>query len=154
MEKNKWTFKDNFAQIQEFINKNNLTIKYNRQGEVQFTNVKRFAIFNANFPEDIFTDGKVKNKSYLKELGETDRISTYQAIMDQNEWESKDWDYDVDGWWPKPMYKGTVVIPVDTTFLNLVNKDLGEETVSELMDRDKLKQSQSIWDYASKRAGQ
>lgn len=154
MNKNKWTFKDNFAQIQEFINEKKLTIKYNRQGEVQFTNVKRFAIFNANFPEDIFTDGKIKNKSYLKELGETERKNTYQTIMDQNEWESKDWDYDIDGWNPDPIYKGTVVIPVDTTFLNLVTKDLGEETVSELMDRDKLKQSQSIWDYASKRAGQ
>lgn len=154
IQKNKWTFKDNFAQIQEFIDKNNLTIKYNRQGEVQFTNVKRFAIFNANFPKDIFTDGKIKKNSYLKELGETDRRNTYQAILDQNEWEPKDWDYDIDGWNPDPIYKGTVVIPVDTTFLNLVNKDLGEETVSELMDRDKLKQSQSIWDYAQRRPGQ
>lgn len=154
IQKNGWTFKDNFAQIQEFIKKQNLTIKYNRQGEVQFTHVKQFAIFNANFPEDIFTDGEPKNMSLLKELGETDRLSTHQAIMNQNGWESKDWNYDVDGWWPKPIYKGTVVIPIDTTVLNLVTKDLDAETVSELMDRDKSKQSQSIWDYAQRRPGQ
>lgn len=154
IQKNGWTFKDNFAQIQEFIKKHNLTIKYNKQGEVQFTHVKQFAIFNANFPEDIFTDGEPKNMSLLKELGETDRLSTHQAIMNQNGWESKDWNYDVDGWWPKPIYKGTVVIPIDTTVLNLVTKDLDAETVSELMDRDKSKQSQSIWDYAQRRPGQ
>ena len=136
------------------IDKNNLTIKYNKQGEVQFTNVKRFAIFNANFPEDIFTDGKIKNKSYLKELGETDRLNTYQTIMDQNEWESKDWDYDVDGWWPKPMYKGTVVIPVDTTLLNLVTKDLGSETVLELGNVDQQNKARDNWNYDDRKAGQ
>lgn len=152
--KNGWTFKDNFAQIQEFIKEHDLTIKYNRQGEVQFANVKRFAIFNANFPEDIFTDNEPKNMSLLKELGETDRLSIHQAIMNQNGWESKDWNYDVDGWWPKPIYKGTVVIPVDTTILNSVTKDLDEETVSELMDKDKAKQSQSNWGYVQRRPEQ
>jgi hypothetical protein len=30
------------------------------------------------------------------------------------------------------MYKGTVAVLIDDTFLNLVNKDLDSETVSEL----------------------
>ena len=152
--KNKWTFKDNFAQIQKFISDNNLTIKYNKQGEVQFTNVKRFAIFNANFPKDIFVDGKIKNNSYLKEVGEEDRLNTYKAILDQNEWDSKDWDYDVDGWWPDPIYKGTIAIPVDTTLLNLVTKDLGAETVLELGDVDQQNKARDNWNYDDRKAGQ
>lgn len=155
MRDNGWTFKDNFQQIQEFIKNNNLTIRYNKQGEVQFTNVKRFAIFNANFPEDIFADGKLKNKAYVKTLTEQDAVNTYNTIMSQNEWTNKDWNYDVEGFWfTNDMYKGTVVIPVDTTFLNLVTKDLGAETVSELMERDKEKQARDNFNYDNRQLGQ
>ena len=52
------------------------------------------------------------------------------------------------------MYKGTVVIPVDTTFLNLVTKDLGAETVSELMERDKEKQARDNFNYDNRQLGQ
>ena len=74
--------------------------------------------------------------------------------MKQNEWTSKEWNYDVEGWRADPIYTSTVAVPVDPTFLNLVTEDLDAETVSELMDRDKSKQSQSIWDYAQRRPGQ
>lgn len=155
MRDNKWTFKDNFQQIQEFIKTNNFTIRYNRQGEVQFANVKRFAIFNANFPEDIFSEGKLKNKAYVKTLTEQDAVNTYNEIMSQNEWTNKDWNYDVEGiWLTNDMYKGTVIIPVDTTFLNLVTKDLGAETVSELMEEDKKKQARDNFNYDNRQLGQ
>lgn len=153
MRDNKWTFKDNFQQIQEFIKTNNFTIRYNRQGEVQFTNVKRFAIFNANFPEDIFSEGKLKNKAYVKTLTEQEAVNTYNIIMSQNEWTNKDWNYDVKGFWfTNDMYKGTVVIPVDTTFLNLVTKDLDAGTVTELMEKDKARIARNDWYFTNERA--
>ena len=152
MRDNNLTFKDNFQEIQQYISKQKLTIKYNKQGEVQFPHVKRFAIFNANFPKDVFTDKKVKNEKFLKTLLERDAVNTYNAIMQQNDWTKKDWDYDVEGWLGKdPMYKGTVAIPVDPTFLNLVTKDLDAETTSILGDQDKLRrereQAQADWNY-------
>lgn len=154
MKNNNWTFKDNYQQIQEFIQNNKLTIKYNKQGEVQFPNVKRFAIFNANFPADIFTDSKAKNNKYLKPLSNADALNTYNEIMKQNDWTKKDWDYDVEGLFPKDMYKGTVIIPIDPTFLNLVTKDLGSETVLELGQIDQRRQAQANWDYAERKPGQ
>lgn len=148
------TFENNFPEIQKFIKDNKLTIKYTRQGEVQFPHVKRFAIFNASFPEDIFANGKVKNGKFMKRVSEDTALNVYNEIMKQNEWTSKDWNYDVEGWRADPIYTSTVAVPVDPTFLNLVTEDLDAETVSELMDRDKSKQSQSIWDYAQRRPGQ
>lgn len=151
MRDNNWTFKDNFQEIQQYIREQKLTIKFNKQGEVQFPHVKRFAIFNANFPEDVFTDKKVKNRKFLKPLLERDVVNTYNEIMQQNGWTKKDWDYDVEGWGRDDIYKGTVAIPVDTTILNLVTKDLDAETTSILGDQDKLKrereQAQADWDY-------
>jgi hypothetical protein len=43
--------------------------------------MKRFALFNANFPEDIFTDNKIKNGKYVKILNTEDAINTYNSIM-------------------------------------------------------------------------
>lgn len=151
MRDNNWTFKDNFQEIQQYISDQKLTIKYNKQGQVQFPHVKRFAIFNANFPEDVFADKKIKNGKFLKPLLERDAVNTYNQIMQQNGWTNKDWDYDVEGWGKDPIYTGTVAIPVDTTFLNLVTKDLDAETTSILGDQDKLRrereQAQSNWNY-------
>ena len=154
MRNNNWTFKDNFQEIQKYISDNNLTIKYNKQGEVQFPHVKRFAIFNANFPEDVFTDKKIKNGKFLKPLLERDAVNTYNQIMQQNGWTNKDWDFDVEGWGKDTIYTGTVAIPVDTTFLNLVTKDLDSETVLELGQIDQKRQAQANWDYAERRPGQ
>ena len=150
---NNWTFKDNFQQIQDFIRKNEFTIKYNKQGEVQFPNVKRFALFNANFPEDIFPKGKIKNGTFVKPLNKEDRISTYNQIMHQNDWTKKDWDYDVEGLMSKDIYKGTVAIPVDTTFLNLVTKDLDSGTVLQLGEIDQKRKAQENFNYDTRQIG-
>lgn len=151
---NKLSFKNNFQQIQKFINDNNLTIKYNKQGEVQFPNMKRFALFNANFPEDIFTDNKIKNGKYVKILNTEDAINTYNSIMQQNNWTKKDWNYDVEGWLSDDMYKGTVAVLIDDTFLNLVNKDLDSETVSELGQIDQQNKAREDFNYDTRQLGQ
>ena len=151
---NKLSFENDFQQIQKFINDNNLTIKYNKQGEVQFPNVKRFALFNANFPEDIFADGEIKNGKYIKILNDKDAINTYTSIMQQNNWTKKDWDYDVEGWLSDDMYKGTVAVLIDDTFLNLVNKDLDSETVLELGQIDQQNKAREDFNYDTRQLGQ
>lgn len=151
---NNLSFKDDFQQIQKFIKDNKFTIKYNKQGEVQFPNVKRFALFNANFSEDIFTDKKIKNGKYVKPLSKEDALNTYNEIMQQNSWTKKDWNYDVEGWFSDDIYKGTIAIPVDTAFLNLVTKDLDSETVLELAHRDKERLARENFNYDNRQLGQ
>lgn len=148
MRNNNWTFENNFQQIQEFIKNKKLTIKYNKQGQVQFPNVKQFALMNASFPEEIFEDGKIRNAKFVKPTTQKEAENTYNTIMQQNNWTKKDWDFDATGlvWYDK-MHKGTVAIPVDTTILNLVNTNLDAETTSKLEDINKAKQGRANWDY-------
>lgn len=151
---NNLSFENDFQQIQKFIKDNNLTIKYNKQGEVQFPNVKQFALFNANFPEDIFTNSKIKNGKYVKVLNKEDAINTYNEIMQQNNWTRKEWGYDVDGWLSDDIYKGTVAVLIDPTFLNLVNKDLDSETVLELDKIDRQNKARENFNYDNRQLGQ
>lgn len=151
---NNLSFENDFQQIQKFIKDNNLTIKYNKQGEVQFPNVKQFALFNANFPEDIFTNSKIKNGKYVKVLNKEDAINTYNEIMQQNNWTRKEWGYDVDGWLSDDIYKGTVAVLIDPTFLNLVNKDLDSETVLELDKIDQQNKARENFNYDNRQLGQ
>ena len=145
---NNLTFENNYQQIQDFIKKENLTIKYDKQGQVQFPDVKQFALMNASFPEEIFEDGKIRNEKFVKPTTQKEAENTYNTIMQQNNWTTKDWDFDATGlvWYDK-MHKGTVAIPVDTTILNLVNTDLDAKTASELEDINKAKQGRANWDY-------
>lgn len=148
MRNNNWTFENNFQQIQEFIKNKKLTIKYDKQGQVQFPNVKQFALMNASFPEEIFEDGRIRNAKFVKPTTQKEAENTYNTIMQQNNWTKKDWDFDATGlvWYDK-MHKGTVAIPVDTTILNLVNTNLDAETTLELEDVNKAKQGRANWDY-------
>lgn len=151
---NHLSFQNDFDKIKQFIEENKLTIRFNRDGKVQFTNVKQFALFNASFPQDVFEKGKIKNGKYIKPLNKEDSLTTYQQIMQQNGWTKKDWDYDVEGLFGDGMYQGTVAVPVDTAFLNLVNKDLDEETVLELGEIDKRRRARDNFNYDNRQLGQ
>ena len=75
--------------------------------------------------------------------------------MDQNNWTTKDWDYNVEGFWfRQDMYKGTVAIPIDPTFLNLVTKDLDAENVLELGQIDQQRQAREGFNYDYRQIGQ
>ena len=75
--------------------------------------------------------------------------------MQQNNWTKKDWDYDVEGFWFKnDMYKGTVAIPIDPTFLNLVTKDLDSQTVLELGQIDQRNKARDNFNYDNRQLGQ
>lgn len=152
MEKNNWTFEKDYQKIQNHILLKNYTIKYDRYGKVIFDKVKQFALFDANVPEDVFPDSKPTNMSFLKELGEEASMTTYKAILQQNDWETKDWDFDVKRLWPNKIYKGTVAIPVDITYMNLVSKDLDAGTVTELMEKDKARIARNDWYFTNERA--
>lgn len=154
MKENNWTFEKDYQKIQNYILSKNYTIKYNKQGKVIFDKVKQFALFDANFPEDVFPDSKPINMSFLKELGEEARMTTYKAILQQNNWETKDWDFDIKGLWADKMYKGTVAIPVDTTYINLVSKDLDAPTVLDLAEKSQQQAARNNWNYDDKHAGQ
>ena len=154
MKENNWTFEKDYQKIQNYILSKNYTIKYDKQGKVIFDKVKQFALFDANFPEDVFPDSKPTNMSFLKELGEEARMTTYKAIMQQNNWETKDWDFDIKGWRADSMYKGTVAIPVDTTYINLVSKDLDAPTVLDLAEKSQQQAARNNWNYDDKHAGQ
>lgn len=151
---NHLSFQNDFEKIKQFIEENKLTIRFNRDGKVQFTNVKQFALFNASFPQDIFEKGKIKNGKYIKPLNKEDSLTTYQQIMQQNGWTKKDWDYDVEGLFGDGMYQGTVAVPVDTTFLNLVGKDLDAETVLELGEIDQRRRARDNFNYDNRQLGQ
>ena len=73
--------------------------------------------------------------------------------MHQNDWTKKDWDYDVEGLMSKDIYKGTVAIPVDTTFLNLVTKDLDSGTVLQLGEIDQKRKAQENFNYDTRQIG-
>lgn len=154
MKNNNLTFKDNFAEIQEFIKQNKFTIKYNRQGEVQFPNVKQFMLFNVTVPEDVFPDKKVKNGKYVQQVNEDVVRNTYKLIMDQNNWTTKDWDFKAEGFWADDMYKSTVAIPVKISYSNMVSKDLNAETVLELGWRDEERYARENFNYDNRQLGQ
>ena len=151
---NHLSFQNDFDKIKQFIEENKLTIRFNRDGKVQFTNVKQFALFNASFPQDIFEKGKIKNGKYIKPLNKEDSLTTYQQIMQQNGWTKKDWAYDVEGLFGDGMYQGTVAVPVDTAFLNLVGKDLDAETVLELGEIDQRRRARDNFNYDNRQLGQ
>lgn len=136
---NKWTFENNYQQIQEFINKEQLSIRYYPTGEVKFPNVKRFMVFNAQFPKEIFEDGNIKNLKYLKELTNHDATNTYKAILQQNNWSEKDWKQNTDGFeaWDDDFYASTVVVPIKASFTNLLSKSVDAQTVNVLKEKDK-----------------
>ena len=151
---NHLSFQNDFEKIKQFIEENKLTIRFNRDGKVQFTNVKQFALFNASFPQDIFEKGKIKNGKYIKPLNKEDSLTTYNQIMQQNGWTKKDWNYDVEGIFGDGMYQGTVAVPVDTAFLNLVDKDLDAETVLELSEIDQRRRARDNFNYDNRQLGQ
>lgn len=143
---NKWTFENNYKQIQKFIADNNLSIRYSPTGEVKFPNVKRFMVFNAQFPKEIFEDGKILNAKYTKALSDYEANNTYNAILAQNKWESKDWDMP-DEWFVKDFYASTVVIPIKASFVNLLNESVDAATVIELMEQDKKMLSRDNYNF-------
>ncbi len=150
-----WTFKDNFEQIQQFIKEQGFTIKFNRQGEAQFPNRRRFVLFQANFPEDIFVDNKIKKGNLVKPISNKSTAeATYTAILTANGWKKSDWNYDVDGWFPDPMYTGSVAIPVDDTYLNVVGQNLDATTVIELGKLDQQNKARENFNYDDRQLGQ
>jgi hypothetical protein len=74
--------------------------------------------------------------------------------MKQNNWTKKDWDYDVEGWLSDDIYKGTVAIPIDPTFLNLVTQNLDAETVLELSKIDQRNKARDNFNYDNRQLGQ
>lgn len=153
---NKWTFKDNYKQIQEFIDNNNLSIRYSPTGEVKFPNVKRFMVFNAQFPKEIFEDGKILNAKYTKELSDHDATNTYKAILQYNNWSEKDWKQNTDGFeaWDDDFYASTVVIPIKASFENMLDKSVGADTVIKLMEEDKkMRERDEKYDYDDRHIG-
>lgn len=154
MENNNLTFKDNFKEIQEFIKQNKFTIKYNKQGEVQFPNVRQFMLFNATVPEDVFTDKKIKNGKYVKEVDDNVVLSTYEIIMGQNNWTTKDWKFNPTGFFHHDMYKSTVAIPVKISYSNMLTKDVDAETVLELSRRDQERTARENFNYDNRQLGE
>jgi hypothetical protein len=73
--------------------------------------------------------------------------------MQQNGWTKKDWDYDVEGLFGDGMYQGTVAVPVDTAFLNLVSEDLDAETVLELGEIDQRRRARDNFNYDNRQLG-
>lgn len=150
----KWTFENNYKQIQEFIERENLSIRYTPTGEVKFPNVKRFMVFNAQFPKEIFEDGKVLNAKYLKALTDHDAETTYKAILQYNNWNEKDWKQDTDAWFNKDeFYASTVLIPIKASFTNLLSKPVDAQTADALQKRDKEMLGRE-YDYRDRRIGQ
>lgn len=150
---NKWTFKDNYKQIQEFINDKKLSIRYSPTGEVKFPNVKRFMVFNAQFPKEIFEEGKILNAKYTKALSEQDEVNTYKAILQYNNWTEKDWKQPNE-WWEADFYASTVVIPVKASFENMLDKSVDESTVMELMEEDKkMRERDEKYEYDDRHIG-
>lgn len=155
MKNNSLTFKDNFEEIQEFIKQNKFTIKYNRQGEVQFPNVKQFMLFNVTVPEDVFIDKKVKNGKYVQLINDSGVVSsTYNIIISQNNWTTKDWDFNPEGFFSDDMYKSTVAIPVKISYSNMLTKDVDSETVLELGQRDQERRARENFNYDNRQLGQ
>ena len=150
---NKWTFKDNYKQIQEFVEKNNLSIRYSPTGEVKFPNVKRFMVFNAQFPKEIFEDGKIINAKYTKELSDHDADNTYKAILQYNNWTEKDWKQP-DEWWAPDFFASTVVIPIKASYENLLDKSVDANTVLELAKEDKKMTARENFNFDDRRIGQ
>ena len=150
-----WTFAHDFDKIQRFIKESGFTIKFNRQGEVQFPNKRRFVLFQANFPEDIFVDGKIKKGNLVKHISDKSTAeATYTAILTANGWKKSDWNYNVDGWFPDPIYTGSVAIPVDDTYLNVVGQNLDAATVLELSKLDQQNKARENFNYEDRQLGQ
>ena len=150
---NKWTFKDNYKQIQEFIDNNNLSVRYSPTGEVKFPNVKRFMVFNAQFPKEIFEEGKILNAKYTKALSEQDEVNTYKAILQYNNWTEKDWKQPNE-WFVSDFYASTVVIPVKASFENMLDKSVDADTVMELMEEDKkMRERDEKYEYDDRHIG-
>ncbi|MBQ1219342.1 MAG: hypothetical protein IIX76_05220, partial [Bacteroidales bacterium] len=100
-----------------FIKLNKFNIKYNRQGEVQFPNVKHFVLFNVNVPEDVFPGKKIKNGKYVQLIEDKEVVkATYDILMTANNWTTKDWDFKAEGLWADEMYKSIVAIPVKISY--------------------------------------
>ena len=155
MKNNNLTFKDNFEEIQEFIKLNKFNIKYNRQGEVQFPNVKHFVLFNVNVPEDVFPGKKIKNGKYVQLIKDKEVVkATYDILMTANNWTTKDWDFKAEGLWADEMYKSIVAIPVKISYLNMLTKDVDSETVLELSGRDQERRARENFNYDNRQLGQ
>lgn len=150
---NNLTFEKDYNKIMLWIkdqkdqNDQPFTINFDKQGKVIFDYIKRFALFDASFPNEIFPDEKIKNEKYVTKIeDEATAKSIYEKIKNQNQW--KNWDYDVTGIWHKYMYKGTVAIPVNENFIISTTQNLDAKTVSELMERDKQMKANNDWNYA------
>lgn len=155
IEHKKWTFKDNYKQIQEFIDREKLSIRYSPTGEVKFPSVKRFMVFNAQFPKEIFEDGKIVNAQYTKGLSDHDADNTYKAILQYNNWTEKDWKQPDDWGWGPDFFASTVVIPIKASYENLLDKPVNADTVAELMERDKeMRERSEKYDYDDGHIGQ
>jgi hypothetical protein len=132
-----------------------LSIRYYPTGEVKFPNVKKFMVFNVQFPEEIFEDGKILNAKYVKKLSDHDASNTYKAILQYNNWEEKDWKQDPDALiGSDDFYASTVVIPVKASFENMLDKSVDESTVIELMEKDKeMRERDEKYDYDDRHIG-
>ena len=111
---------DDFTKINELCKQFGLPLKYNPDGEVNYTAWGRFAVLNATASSKAFKEDPVFSNQ-LTEVTDDNELDGYISILKANNKDDKDYKFDKLSWWDQhspifnshdALYKGTLYIPM------------------------------------------